>query len=359
MSSRMSTKLRVAGLAKDVDWLKIALTHLYIGYWVIMLKYVYSSLTEGGEVQQEVDAFLNHLQVERGVSANTVEAYRNDLRQLVQFFDRPGRNGLLPSCWGDVGPEVLATYTTELRSRGYSLTTMARKIAAIKSLFHFLLEEGAVEENPAELVAAPRVGQRLPQALTIEEVDRLLAEPGKMPGPEGLRDRAMLELLYATGTRVTELVSLDLRDVNMEEAYVRCMGKGFKERLIPVHQKALDTLDTYMNEARPRLISSPAEPALFVTRQGRRAPRGRRDHRMTRQGFWLILKRYGRKAGMQGLITPHMIRHSFATHLLHGGASLRHVQELLGHASIATTQIYTHVTDQYVREQYEKAHPRA
>ncbi len=200
------------------------------------------------------------------------------------------------------------------------------------------------------MLSSPRIGRSLPKSLTLEEVDRLLEEVSKGHGQETLRDKAMLELLYATGMRVSELVSLNLGDVNLREGYVRCLGKGSKERLIPIHESAIEAVKEYVESGRPALPYSKKEEGLFLNR---------RRERLTRQGFWLILKGYATQAGISTKITPHTIRHSFATHLLRGGAPLRHVQELLGHASITTTQIYTHLASEHMREEYNKAHPRA
>jgi integrase/recombinase XerD len=199
---------------------------------------------------------------------------------------------------------------------------------------------------------SPRVGKSLPKPLTVQEIDELLEQPSKRNTPEALRDRAMLELLYATGVRVTELVSLDLENISLDPGHpsARCMGKGAKERVIPIHEHALSALVTYLNDGRGRLVKERAEPALFVNRRG---------ERLTRQGFWLILRDYARQAGIETPVTPHSLRHSFATHMLRGGAPLRNVQELLGHANISTTQVYTQVTDEHVRHVYEQAHPRA
>ena len=220
----------------------------------------------------------------------------------------------------------------------------------MKSFFAFLMDEGIVVKNPTEELRAPRIGRTLPKALSEEEVERLLRAPAQLQTPEGERDRAMLELLYATGMRVSELVSLDLDDVNLEQSFVRCRGKGDKERMLPFHEEAGDTLQEYMDDARITLQGSRKGSALFLNRWGQR---------LTRQGFWLILKEHAANAGITTPVTPHTIRHSYATHMLRGGASLRQVQEFLGHASISTTQVYTHLTDDHLRDEYERTHPRA
>jgi integrase/recombinase XerD len=225
-------------------------------------------------------------------------------------------------------------------------------VAAIRSFFGFLAAEGILANNPTEGLASPRVGKMLPKAITPNEVDELLEQPCKRSTPEAKRDRAMLELLYATGMRVTELVSLEVSSVNVDgkNPSVRCTGKGAKERIIPIHEQANEALTEYLTEARPLVVRNKNEKALFVNRRG---------DRLTRQGFWLILKGYAKAANLRDDVTPHTLRHSFATHMLRGGMPLRHVQEMLGHANISTTQVYTHLASEHVREVYEKAHPRA
>ncbi len=305
-------------------------------------------------MQENLKAFLNHLAVEKGASPNTVAAYRNDLTQLQSYAADARQNGQHLASWNQVDQRFLSEYIAGLRGRGYSPTTVARKVASVKAFFNFLAEEGDVPKNPAEEVSSPRVGRSLPKPLTVQEVQRLLEEPLKVRTSEGVRDAAMLELLYASGLRVSEMVNLNTRDVNLAEQYVRCMGKGSKERVVPLHRKAVAAVQNYLRDVRPKLLASrkyaDEELALFVNHRG---------DRLTRQGFWLILKGYAHRAGITSHITPHTLRHSFATHLLAGGASLRNVQELLGHASIATTQVYTHLTEDRVRQEYQRAHPRA
>lgn len=302
-------------------------------------------------MREQVESFLNYLSVERGLSANTVAAYRNDLSSFVEWAERElGRRGLVPS-WSEVDRDLLLNYFLELKSeRGYASATMARKIAAVRSFFNFLVNERVVEKDPAKGISGPRIGRPLPQVLSATQVEELLSQPAKHSTPEAQRDKAMLELLYATGMRVGELVSLDLEDVDLENGFVRCFGKGGKERLIPIHERAIRELKTYLEESRPRL-APPGEKALFVNRRG---------GRLTRQGFWLILKSYAKELGIEKLVTPHTIRHSIATHLLHSGRiNLRELQEFLGHANISTTQIYTHLTSEHLRRVYERSHPRA
>ena len=299
-------------------------------------------------MEQALQGFLNHLTVEKGASSHTVAAYRNDLGQLLEFASG-GHQG---ADWDRVSPRLLSDYVIALQERGYSNTTVARKIASVKSFFSFLLEEGEVKEDPTENLSSPRTGRSLPKPLSEEDIQRLLEEPFKSDSPEGLRDGAMMELLYASGLRVSEMINLNVRDVNVDEQYLRCMGKGSKERVVPLYDRVVDVVQEYVTNGRSELLaaSNRNEQALFLNRRG---------DRLTRQGFWLILKSHASNAGIVQTITPHTLRHSFATHLLAGGASLRNVQEFLGHASIATTQIYTHITSERIMEEYDRAHPRA
>ena len=300
-------------------------------------------------MKQAVEQFLNYTTVERGLSPNTLAAYRNDLTQFVEFLQ--GRDPSLQGngSWRRIGTEALTAFVLDLHERGYSDKTKTRKVASAKAFFGFLLEEGVIDKNPMEDFASPGVGESLPETLSVEEVEALLSV-GEADTPMSLRDRAIIEVMYATGVRVSELVALDIDDVDLDESFVRCMGKGSKERIIPLHDEAVGTVREYLEDGRPSLAGDAAGRALFVSRKG---------GRLTRQALWLILKGRAQAAGIERKITPHTLRHSFATHLLIGGAPLRHVQELLGHASITTTQVYTHLTSEHVRAQYETAHPRA
>lgn len=298
-------------------------------------------------MRKALNDFLTFLSVEKGASANTVAAYRNDLQQLADFIGTLSKDS-----WGSVDRSAIQDFILDMKQRGYSETSVARKVAATRSFYAFLSAEGMVQNNPTEGLTSPRVGKTLPKAISPNEVDELLEQPAMRNTPEAKRDRAMLELLYATGMRVTELVSLDITSVNADERqpFVRCLGKGAKERTIPIHDQAFDALKDYLDEGRPMLLRAKDEPALFLNRRG---------ERLTRQGFWLILKGYAKSANLGSEITPHTLRHSFATHMLRGGMPLRNVQEMLGHANISTTQVYTHLTSEHVREVYEKAHPRS
>ena len=302
-------------------------------------------------MDEHIGHFLNFLSVEKGASGNTISAYKNDLSQFDSYVTGLNGNGKARD-WEQLERDFIVDYVLTLKRKNYAEATVARKVAAIKSFFQYMQAEGSIRRNPAESLESPRVGRQLPKPLSVTEVDELLEQPLKRNTPEARRDRAMLELLYATGLRVTELVSLNLEDANMSppHPYVRCMGKGQKERTIPIHEQAAASVIDYLNEGRAGLVKNRAEPALFVNRRG---------ERLTRQGFWLILKQYAKEAGINKPVTPHTLRHSFATHMLRGGAPLRNVQELLGHANISTTQVYTQIANEHVRQVYDKAHPRA
>ncbi len=300
-----------------------------------------------------VNEFLEFLSVEKGASGNTIAAYRNDLGQLEEFLVGENKNGSGQMIqWPQINQGRVMEYILYLKSRSYAEATVARKVAAVKSFFSFLQAEGKLKANPTEQLASPKVGKMLPKPLTVQEIDELLEQPSRRATPEAKRDRAMLEIMYATGLRVTELVSLDLTDVQLdgEKPYVRLIGKGNRERQIPLLDQPVQELSEYIRFARTRLVGEREETALFVNRRG---------ERLTRQGFWLILKGYATEAGILGRVTPHTLRHSFATHMLRGGMDIHKVQELLGHANISTTQVYTQVSREHIREAYEKAHPRA
>lgn len=299
-------------------------------------------------MRKNLGEFLVFLAVEKGASANTIAAYKNDLQQLADFIGSRGST----DGWQSLNRSDIQDFILDLKERGYTETSVARKVAAVRSFFAFLAAEGSITANPTEGLSSPRVGKTLPKAISPNEVDELLEQPARRSTPEAKRDRAMLELLYATGMRVTELVSLDMENLNLDprSPFVRCLGKGAKERSIPIHDHALEALNGYLEDGRPMMVRNQDETALFVNRRG---------ERLTRQGFWLILKGYAKSANLGDGVTPHTLRHSFATHMLRGGMPLRNVQEMLGHANISTTQVYTHLTSDHVREVYERAHPRA
>jgi len=291
--------------------------------------------------QRAVDAFLDYAGAELGLRENTRASYRADLTDFAAFAARRGLRG--PE---EVRRPTVTLYLFSLRRRGLKPTTVARRLAALRSFYRFLVRERWTTTDPTEDVAPPKRGERLPRVLSVEEVQRLLAQPDPRT-PEGLRDKALLELLYSSGLRVSELVGLDVHHVDLEAELVRVVGKGDRERVVPLGSYAVQALQAYLTSARPRLAGSSA--ALFVSRSGRR---------LTRQWVWRLLRRYTRAAGISRPVSPHALRHSFATHLLEGGADLRSVQELLGHASISTTQVYTHVARPHLQEVFDRSHPR-
>ena len=300
-------------------------------------------------MQEQVTHFLEYLEVEQGYSQNTVSAYRNDLGQFLGYLQRLDL-ARRPRGWGNVTRDHIVSYMLEMKEREYASSTVARKVAAIKSFFNFLVEQGRLQKNPADELDSPKVKKHLPAAIPPEDVDRLLAAP-QGESPTAYRDRALFESLYATGLRVSELVALDVSDVNVDAGTVRCIGKGAKERILPVYDQALQVIGDYITKGRPGFLKNNSEEqALFLNRRGKR---------LTRQGLWLIIKRYVDDMDIQARVTPHTLRHSFATHMLRGGAGLREVQQMLGHANISTTQVYTQVSDDHLREVYDESHPRA
>jgi len=290
-----------------------------------------------------LSTFLRYLAVERGLSANTLEAYGRDLKRFEESL-RNCRINLRSARRQD-----LLTHVRSLRLAGLSPKSVARAINSLRMLYRFLLSEGEVRSDPTADLDVPRTWKSLPHFLTFQEVDRLLSAPDT-GRPLGVRDLAMLEVLYATGIRVSELISLRLEDLNLEVGYLSCMGKGSKERIVPLGRKAIERLQQYLRDVRPGLTRRGESRFLFTNRNG---------SKMSRQGFWKILKGYGATAGIRRHLSPHVLRHSFATHLLEHGADLRSVQMMLGHADISTTQIYTHVNRERLRRIYHDFHPRA
>ena len=295
-------------------------------------------------LEPALDLFLAHVRVEKGLAANSVEAYGRDLRRYVDHLERMG-----VGAWERVGRAEIRAHLAELVREGLSARSQARALSAIRSLHALLFSEKLAPVDATDEIDSPRAARRLPELLSHEEIERLLAAPDPRTAA-GRRDRAMLELLYATGLRVSELISLGLNDVNLETRVLVARGKGNKERIVPIGAPAAEAVKAYLAGARERLLRTRRSKDLFVT------PRG---GRMTRQGFAKLLGRYARAAGIRRRISPHKLRHSFATHLLEGGADLRAVQEMLGYADVSTTQIYTHVDRSHARRLYEKYHPRA
>ena len=287
------------------------------------------------------DQFISHLRVERGLADNTIQSYSRDVLRFFQFLEGRKRSPLHAT------QDDIMDYMSILQ-KALSIRSCARNLSALKMFFRFLVSEGKIQGSPARLLGAPKLPRKLPAVLTLDEVDMLLSQPDPS-NQRGQRDKAMLELLYATGLRVSELVGLQMSNINLEAGFVRMVGKGSKERMVPMGTKALEVIKGYLSEARGKLLKNKSSSYLFLNSRGAS---------LTRQGFWKIIKKYGKKAGIRKKITPHKLRHSFASHLLEGGADLRSVQVMLGHADISTTQIYTHITRERLKQIHEKYHPR-
>lgn len=292
-----------------------------------------------------IQLFLEYLTVELGLSANTRQAYERDLRLFCKTLGFKNSDALV-----NVSREQITGYMTQLKEKGLAAATIARKLAAIKAFYRFMTAEGYMDANPAEVVEAGTKGIKLPRVLSEDEVVRLLNQPD-ITTAEGFRDRTMLEVLYATGMRVSELINLTLERVDLNMNYIIAFGKGSKERIVPLGSVAAEFLQQYLEKVRPKLTHAGRNTNIVFLAFG--------GHELTRQRFWQIIRAYGRKANINKALTPHILRHSFATHLLDNGADLRSVQELLGHSDISTTQIYTHLTNKRLRDIYAKAHPRA
>jgi len=294
-------------------------------------------------MDQALEQFLQHLVVERGLAPLTLEAYAHDLSDLATYAKQAGK-----TAWPDITLADLQDYLAHLESQGVGARSRARKLSAIRQLYRFLLREGLSGHNPLEWLDAPKLPKGLPKILGLEEVERLLAAPDPTT-PLGQRDDAMLEVLYATGLRVSELVGLTIPQLDLRRGVIRVVGKGSKERLVPMVFRAVEKVNLYLQHVRPLLGKGPKTQVLFLNRRGRG---------LTRQGFWKIIKGYARQVGLPPELSPHTLRHSFATHLLWRGADLRALQLLLGHADISTTQIYTHLHTARLQEIHRQAHPR-
>jgi len=288
--------------------------------------------------------YLRHVEVERRMAANTIEAYRRDLTKLAAF-------AAARECQLEVLDRAdLEAFVRDVMAGGLSPTSTARLVATVRGFYRFLRTVGDVGQNPADDLHAPRTLSSLPHSLALDDIDALLQAPD-VATPKGLRDRALIEVLYATGLRVSELVGLRLSDLRTNEGLLKCIGKGSKERIVPMGDTAVEWVQKYIAEARPVLLGKKTSPWVFVNARG--------GARLSRLGFWKILKACGRRAGVRGRLSPHVLRHSFATHLLERGADLRAIQAMLGHADLSTTQIYTHVLEARLRQVYDRFHPRA
>jgi integrase/recombinase XerD len=291
-----------------------------------------------------IERFIHYLAVERGLALNTLESYQRDLIGYTNFLQKSGISDLNQTRRANI-----IAFLADLQRKGRATSTISRNLASIRAFYGFMLRDGLIDSDPTANLESPKIEKRLPKVLTVSEVESLLNGPD-LGSITGIRDKAMLELLYATGIRVSELVSLNLSDVNLNMGFLKCYGKGSKERIIPLGSVALKAVSDYIMRSRVKLLRDSAEESLFLNHHGQR---------LSRQGFWKIIKKYANAVSIDKEITPHTLRHSFATHLLENGADLRSVQEMLGHADISTTQIYTHLTKSRLKEVYSKAHPRA
>ncbi len=294
-------------------------------------------------MDQLLDQFLHYLIVEKGLSRNTIDAYSHGLTRFLSHLKEKGVQEI-----GEAGKFHVRGFLQALRKKNLNAKSIVRDLVAIRTFFRFLIQEGILESNPAEDLESPKVARTLPEILTLKEIEQILEQPD-LRTPIGIRDRAMLEMLYATGMRVSELTQLPTHQVNLEGGYVLVYGKGSKERIVPLGSEALKWVAAYLRNARGSLSKGKDSPSLFVNRSGKA---------MSRQRFWKSLKEYARRAGLRKRITPHLLRHSFASHLLERGADLRSVQMMLGHVDISTTQIYTHVAGERLKKIHKQYHPR-
>ena len=290
-----------------------------------------------------IDRFLNYLLIEKGLAQKTIEAYSRDIIRYRNFLAVNKS-----TAFSEEDTPLILKHLIHLRKDGLKARSRARHLVAIRGFYRFLVQENILRNDPARLIDLPKSGLKLPEVLSREEIELLLNAPDT-DKPMGVRDAAMLELLYAAGLRVSELINLKLQDINLEAGFVRIFGKGSRERIVPIGAHAREKVNTYLKTARSKRLKQTSSPYLFIARAAKP---------MTRQGFWKLLRRYGIKAGLKKKITPHSLRHSFASHLLEGGADLRAVQVMLGHVDISTTQIYTHVTRDHLKKLHQKFHPR-
>ncbi len=294
-------------------------------------------------MEELIEQFLNYLSVERGLAANTILSYRADLVKFTAFLKERGITSI-----DAAGKDHLTDYLLRLKDRSLAANSISRNLASIKTFYKFLVNEKYVRANPAGALESPKLWKRLPDTLSAGEIEKLLAAPDARNW-RGVRDRASIELMYATGMRVSEIIALKMSGLNMDVGFVRCMGKGSKERIIPLGRAAKDSINKYLRRSRIKLAGKKPDDTLFLTRLGRR---------MSRQNFWKMIRSYARATGIKKKFSPHTLRHSFATHLLERGADLRIVQEMLGHSDISTTQIYTHINKERLKSIHHKFHPR-
>lgn len=294
-------------------------------------------------MKELIETFLDYLSVERGLSANTILAYRKDLNLYLDYLSEKKIGSL-----SQAPRNCITDFMFSQKDKGICANSISRRLAAIKSFYRFLVRERVIKDDPSSLVDSPKLWKRIPEALSVNEVDALLNQPNARE-KQGIRDKAILETLYASGMRVSEGVNLKLKDVNLEVGFLRCIGKGNKERVVPLGKKAVSSIKKYLDIVRPGLLKGKESEFLFLSRFGKK---------ISRQSFWKMIKKYSREAGIKKPMKPHILRHSFATHLLERGADLRSVQEMLGHADISTTQIYTHINKDRLKSIHRSFHPR-
>jgi len=293
-------------------------------------------------MEKLIQDFVTYLEKDKGVSANTLQSYARDIKQFRDYIDLENLN------LSQISQDDIDRYMKHMQKKGKAASSVSRSLASVRALFNYLLLKGAVGKNPAGRIKTPKQEKKLPQVLTLGEIDNLLKRPNKKT-PKGLRDKAMLELLYASGIKVSELISLNTDDIDLDFGYLKCVGEN-DVRIVPLGKSAIKALRDYITNCRPSMVASDDEKTLFVNCGGTK---------MTRQGFWKLIKGYAQEAGIEKDITPHTLRHSFAAHLLENGADLASIQEMLGHKDIASTQVYTRLVQNHIREVYNKAHPRA
>ena len=300
-------------------------------------------LSKGLSVNDLIDEYLNYLAVEKGASRLTIEAYSHDLNRFVNLVQNRGKQEA-----ADITPDEIISYLEQVKKDGLNVRSVNRGLAAVRGFFKFLLREKKINANPVANIGLAKVWARLPDTLSKEEMNLLLAQPGAK-NPAAMRDAAMMELMYATGIRVSEIITLTMNSINWQVGYLIVMGKGGKERIVPIGRSAYNCLSEYVNHVRPKFMKDHRSNILFLNRSG---------EGLTRQGFWKIVRRYALRTGLNKNVHPHTFRHSFASHLLEGGADLRSVQIMLGHADIATTEIYTHITRERLKSIHKRYHPR-
>ncbi|MFA5096563.1 MAG: site-specific tyrosine recombinase XerD [Candidatus Omnitrophota bacterium] len=294
-------------------------------------------------MKELIDTFLNYLSVERGLANNTITSYREDLNTYLDFIAKSDIDAL-----SKIDKSNITGFMFDQKGRGIAVNSIARRLAAIRMFHRFLTRERIVKSDPSALIDSPKLWKKIPETLTLNEVEELIAQPD-VRRSQGIRDRAILETLYATGMRVSEAVNLKKDSVNLDIGFLRCIGKGNKERVIPLGKKAIAAINKYLEKARPKFLKNKESESLFISRFGRK---------ISRQSFWKILKKYAKSARIKKPIKPHILRHSFATHLLERGADLRSVQEMLGHSNISTTQVYTHIDRNRLKNIHKQFHPR-